>query len=386
MRILQCYRFLVGTKIPFDKWPAIIETYLREQNLHHNCFHYYMRSFDDRQRCRSVMDGTKCQTCRSPVSACEWCRKQAADTLRKGIGCERALKEHPFLGTISIEETKYSTYQLLHNFSDESNEMKEKIYGIISKIYRRYGFSETRLIYRDIDFFSRRVSTPAPTLESQVSDYEGSGITLYRSCLSQDNEIILVVESRYPSEVPDATPYADALGKLLPGIKRLSVTKAIMYADEQAHYEALHRQAEPLIQQAEDFFNDRMPEEKGNDQLEARVSVASWLKKLSKRYGYTYAGYMNYVYFLEKKLPNGHYICLEFATNPSSPDADPFVNLCGLGFKHAIWDDGFGPQNPQDASAYFTKLFEVLSLAERTVFPAILDLYPPTPEWFVPSH
>ncbi len=386
MRILQCYRFLVGTKIPFDKWPGIIEQYLQEQNLLHHSFHYCLETYDFSERCRSVLDGTKCETCLAPESACERCRKEAEDTLRKGTACERAVKENPFLGTIKVRQTRYNTIQSLNNFHDESNNSKENIYAIAPKIYRRYGFAETALIYRDIDFFSRRVSTPAPESEYLLNGYEGSGITLYHSCLSQDNAIILVVESRYPGEVLNSTPYADALGKLLPGIKCLSATKIIMEDGEQACYEALHSQAKPLIKQAKEFFQEHIPEEKGNDEPDQKLSVASWLKKLSKRYGYTYSGYLNYIYFLEKKLSNGHYICLEFVSNPLSPDADPYVKLCGLGFNLEIWADGFSPQNSRDASDYFTKLFDTLAQAEESVFAAILDLYPNTPDWFIPTH
>lgn len=364
MRILQCYRFCVGTKIPFDKWPDIVEEFLHSQGLTHRSFHYCLEAYDDSARCR----------------------KEAADIVHKGTGCERALKENPFLGTINVRQTRYDTIQSLNNFYEESNSIKEKIYAIIPKIYRRYGFAETSLIYRDIDFFSQRVTTPTPESEYLMNGYEGSGITLYRSCLSQDNAIILVVESRYPGKVLDATPYADALSKLLPGIKRLSAAKIIMEESEQIRYEALHTQAKPLISQAKEFFIEHMPEEKGNDEPDAKVSIASWLKKLGKRYGYTYSGYINYIYFLEKKLPGGHYICLEFVSNPLSADADPFVNLCGLGFKHRIWVDGFSPQNPRDAAEYFTQLFDVLAKAEQSVFPAILDLYPPTPDWFKPAH
>ena len=386
MRILQCFRFLVGTKIPFDKWPAIIEKYLHEQNLHHHSFHYCMESYDYSERCRSVLDETKCKTCGAPEFACERCRKEATETLRKGTGCERALKENPFLGPLNIRHTRYNTIQSLSNFNEESNTSKENVCAIISKIYKRYGFAHTSLIYRDIDFFSRRVPTLAPESEYLLNGYEGSGITLYRSCLSQDNAIILVVESLYPGEVLDATAYADALSKLLPGINRLSAMKIIMDEDEQIRYEALHSQAKPLIAQAKDFFNEHMPEEKGNDEPDAKVSVASWLKKLGKRYGYTYLGYSNYVYIMEKRLRNGHYICLEFVSNPLSPDADPYVSLCGLGFKHEIWVDGFSPQNSRDTSDYFTKLFDTLAQAEKTVFAAILDLYPNTPDWFMPTH
>ena len=386
MRILQCYRFPVGTKIPFNKWPGIIEQYLQEQNLLHHSFHYCLETYDYTERCRSVLDETKCKNCGAADFACEQCRTEAEDAIRKGTGCERALKENPFLGQIRIRQTRYTTIQSLNNFNEESNISKEKIYTILPKIYRRYGFAETSLIYRDIDFFSRRVPTPIPDSEYLLNGYEGSGITLYRSCLSQDNAIILVAESRYPGEVLDAAPYADALGKLLPGINRWSATKIIMDSNEQICYEALHTQAAPMVRQAKEFFFEHMPEEKGNNEPDTKVSVASWLKKLSKRYGYTYLGYSNYTYFMEKKLPNGHYICLEFVSNPLSPDADPYVKLCGLGFNHEIWADGFSPQNSRDASDYFTKLFDTLAQAEKTVFAAILELYPSTPDWFMPTH
>ncbi|MBQ8579699.1 MAG: hypothetical protein IJ448_03290 [Oscillospiraceae bacterium] len=385
MRILQCYRFLVGTKIPFDKWPGIIEEFLHRQNLSHRIFHYCLETYDVSDRCRGVLDGTECKTCSASNFFCERCRKEAAATLRKGTACERALKENPFLGPIKVRQTRYKTIQSLNNFDQESNNSKEDIYAIVSKIYRRYGFAETSLIYRDIDFFSRRVFTPAPKTEDLLNGYEGSGITLYRSCLSEDNAIILTVESYYPGDVQDAIPYANALGELLPGIKRLSATKIIMENDEQARYEELHRQAKPLVQQANDFFADHMPDEKGNGEPDTRVSVASWLKKFSKRYGYTYLGYDNFIYFLKKRLANGHYICLEFVSEPNNPGADPGVYLCGLGFRYEIWYDGFYPQNPHDASDYFTRLFDVLAEVEQTVFSAVLDLYPTTPGWFVPT-
>lgn len=386
MRVLQSYRFLVETKLPFDKWPGIIEEFLRSQNLCHRFFHYCLQDYDLSDGFRAVLDGTKCETCSSPDAACQRCRTKASDALRKGTGCQRAAKEHPFLGPVHIWEDDYNTYHSLHNFADEADSCKEDIYAILPKIYRRYGFADTSLIYRDIDFFSRRVPTPAPKEDMLMLGYAGSGITLYRSHNGKDSAILLVAESLYPGDVPDAAPYADALSELLPGIKRLSSTQIVMDEDEQACYEQISQRAMPLVKQAEDFFDSHMPEEKGNDDPAARANVASHLKKLSKRHGYTYLGYSNYIYFLEKKLPNGHYICLEFLSNPLSPDADPFVNLCGLGFQYRIWCDGFSPQNPRDAVEYLTQLFDVLAEAERTVFPAILDLYPPTPDWFMPAH
>lgn len=384
MRILQYYRFPVKTKIPFDKWPGIIEEYLHRQNLTHHAFHYRLENYDFSDNFRAVLDGTKCKTCGAPELACERCRKEASDYLRKSTPCQRAQKENPFLGPIRIRQTEYETIQSLDNFSEASNDCKEAIYAIIPKIYRRYGFTETSLIYRDIDFFSRRFPSPAPGSEYLMNGYAGSGITLYRSCLSQDNAIILSVESRYPGEVPDATPYADALGELLPGVKRISTTTIIMEKEERERYDEIQCKAQPLVLEAKNFLEERIPDE--SNYGAAAIGVASLLKKLGRQHGYTYLGYDYYVYFLQKKLPGGHYICLEFVSNPAAPTADPYVSLCGLGFRHEVWCSGFCPQNAREAAAYLTHFFETLDEAEKTVFSAILDLYPPTPDWFMPAH
>jgi hypothetical protein len=237
-----------------------------------------------------------------------------------------------------------------------------------------------------MDFFGRQLPTPAPEIGNADCVYEGSGIILRRSCDSRDNEIILCVQSDYPGEVPDASAYAAALSAKLPSIKWEPFTQIVMDENEQADYEARNRQVIPFVRAAKDFFTAQMPEEKGNNEPESPVSVAAWLKKMAKRYGYTYSGYRNFIYFMEKKLPGGHCACREFVSSPDDPAAEPFVNLCGLGFRHEIWADGFAPQNPKEAEHYFTRLFDTLATAEKTVFPAILDCYPATPDWFVPSH
>lgn len=386
MRVLQNYRFLVGTKIPFDQWPGLIEQFLREQNLRHHSFHYYLKSYDSAPGYRSVLDGSKCDTCEAPVFACRHCRKEAESYLRKGTACERAARENPFLGEIQTLETRYLPIQLLHNFQEESNRAKEPFYAILPKIYRRYGFAETYLIYREIDFFSRRLPTPAPEIAAPDFIYRGSGIILNRSCISRDNEIRLTVQFDDPGEVSNAAVYAGALGALLPGIRQQSFTEIVMDKAEEATYQMLNHQSLPLIAQAKEFFTAHMPDEKGNNDPAAPVSVASWLKKMGKRYGYAYKGCQHYIYFMEKKLTNGHYVCLEFVSGPDDPASDPFVSLWGLGFRHEIWMDSFAPQNSRDADFYFTRLFETLVKAETSVFPAILERYPTTPDWFVPTH
>lgn len=386
MRILQHYRFRVGRKIPFDKWPGIVEDFLMEQGLHHRCFHYWMENLDLSQRYRAVLDGSRCRDCHAPEYACERCRKEASDGLRKGTGCERAAREHPFLKPLVTWDTKYDTMQALHNYDAEDNNSKQEIYGILPKIYRRYGFIETRLIYRDIDFFGRRLPSPKPDKESPWDGYMASGITLYRSCLSEDNAIILVVEGRYPGKLPDADFYADALGAKLPGVKRVSSTQVIMEKSDQQQYDELAARVAPTVSAAKKFLEESMPIHRNDDEPEGAPNVATVLKRLCRRYGYQYVGYEYYIYFAQKKLPSGHYVCVELESSPSLPGADPGVSLCGLGFRHEIWCSTFAPRNAAETAEYLNQFFRTLAQAEATVFADILKEYPDTPDWYLPVH
>lgn len=386
MRMVQSFWYALGSKPAFDQLPAIIDDFLHIHGLNHRAFHYCLENLDLTETFRSTLDGTKCQGCGAPQFACARCRDEAENYLRMGTGCQRAVKDHPFLGNIHTKENKGFITQVLHNFDDNTNSSKDAIYGILTKIYRRYGFTETRLIYRDINFFSQYTTSPAPEFTVPMQSYPGSGITILRSGIPAGNAVILTIASDNSSELPDATIYAEALKQHLNCKEFLSTTDLILSEQEKALYEELNRRAVPLIRSAKEFFNRRITNPACADHAASLSKLASQLKKISSYYGYTYCGYKHYVYFLEKKLPNGHYINLEFVSNPRFPGADPFVHLCGLGFKHQIWIGDFKPQNPQDMKNYLTALFEVLSEAENTVLPSILDLYPDTPDWFMNTH
>ena len=386
MRVLQSFRYDLSSKPTFDQLPAIIDDFLHIHGLSHRVFHYYLEDLDLTKMFRSTLDGTKCQRCGAPQYACARCRDEAERYLRKGTSCQRAVKDNPFLGNIYTQESKGFITQSLHNFDDNTNNAKEAIYNILTKIYRRYGFADTRLIYRDIDFFAQRATSPAPEFAVPMQLYQGSSITILRSCNPAGNAVVLTIASDDPSDLPDATVYAEALKQHLNCKKYLSTTGLVMSEQEKTLYKDLNRRAAPLIQSAKEFFDSSITNSTCIDNAASLSQLASHLKKISNHYGYTYSGYQYYMYFLEKKLPNGHYINLEFVSNPRFPSADPFVNLCGLGFNHQIWAGDFKPQNLQDIKNYLTKFFEVLSKAENTVLPAILDLYPNTPDWFIPTH
>lgn len=386
MQILQSFRYALGSKPAFDRLPAIIDEFLERHALTHRAFHYCFQDYDHSEMFRAVVNGDKCRRCGAPSHACDRCHGEAERYLRRGPVCQRAAAEHPFLGPVYTQRTPSAVVESLRNFDDDTNGSKEAVCGILTKIYRRYGFAEARLIYRDIDFFSREATSALPVFEIPAQVHPGSSITILRSGFPAGNAVILTAASDDPADVPDPRPYAEALKQHLGCKNYLSATEVLMTEEERAFYEDLNQKAATPILKTTAYFDERIPERTDADDVPSNAGVAAQLKKLAARFGYTYIGYTHYIYFLEKKLPEGHYICLEFVSNPRCPGADPFVTLRGLGFSHPVWKSHFHPRDAKDAREYLTAFFETLSEAEKTLFPAILDPYPGTPDWFRPSH
>lgn len=386
MRILQSFRYALGSKPAFDQLPARIDAFLEHHALTHRAFHYCFQDYDHTEMFRPVVSGEKCRRCGAPSHACDRCRGEAERYLRRGPVCQRAAAEHPFLGSVYTQRTSNAVVESLRNFDDDTNDAKAAVYGILTKIYRRYGFAEARLIYRDIDFFSRKIPSTPPVFEIPVQDHPGSSITILRGGYPAGNAVILTVASDDPADVPDARVYAEDLKQHLGCKSYLSATEVMMTEEEQTFYEDRNRKAAAPLRKAAAYFDTRLPERPEADGVPSNAGVAARLKKLAARFGYAYKGYSHYIYFLEKKLPDGHYVCLEFVSNPRCPGADPFITLRGLGFDHPVWKSHFHPRSAKDAGEYLTTLFEALAEAENALFPAILEPYPPTPDWFTPVH
>ena len=383
MRILQSFWYAV--KRPFAQIPPLIDAFLRNQGLSHRSFHYYLEDYDLTEVFRAVADGRRCQECDAFLSRCPQCRAEAERYLQKGTACQRAIREYGLPGPIHTQEINQCTVQSLHNFASSDNAEKEWFCGLLPKLYRRCHFNEIRLIYRDIDFFSQQASSPAPVVTVPKQPYFCSGITILRNGLPAANGVALTLVSDDPSNVPDASAYAEALKQHLNCKEYQASVKFLLSEQEIALYEDLNRRAAPFVQEVSDFFDRRMPNQTQPNEEASLRQFASQLKKLGAQYGYTYGGYQYFVYTLEKKLPNGHYIALEFVSHPRFPCADPCIELCGLGFRHEIWKGSFAPVNSKDTTAYLSRFFETLEEAEQTLLPAIADLYPDTPHWFVPA-
>lgn len=380
MRVIENYFFALPNAPIWDQIPEKVDAFLHAQGLSHKFFHYCFTSLDYSQRHRAILDGSACKKCGAPPFICESCRNDAAKALRKNTGCRKLAEDFPFLGQVELKtEGPFST-QCLHNFSDDSNGAKESIYALLPSLSRRYKLKDTCIVYRDIDFCGQRYPCAVPDIESLTNGCIGSGITVLHTH-DGGNCAVMTIEHRYPGQLQNTKPYANAFAQHLGCENHLYYrTRIIMDDGETTHYDHLRSLAKPLIEQTANFINQHFPEQDESTDSTKPIKLASHLKKLAQKYGYDYLGYHYYVYALEKKVPNGHKIRLELVCEPRSHQIDPHIVLSGLGFEHNIPSNSFTPQNSQQSLSIF---FEVLRQAEQTMVPSIFDLYPPTPDWFV---
>lgn len=376
MWVLQSYWYDLGTKTPFDQVPGMVEAFLHSAEASARYFHYHLESLDLSGEFRARLDGTQCQHCSAPPSRCSGCREEAEKYLRKGSACERAAKENPFLGPVKETERKGFKVQFLENGQDRSLDAKDPVYAVLPKLCRRYGFTEVEFSYGDIDFFFREFTDSAGT---------NTVITLHRSSFPRGNVVEMRVESVYSGAIPDGSRYAEELGKHLSRPSYGKSVRVLLDDGEKAFYEDLNAKASDALMGARALFGRYFDGMDPVDLSGSSVKLARLLKKLSRQYGYTYEGYAYYVYRLQKRLPGGHYVCVEFVSHPRVPCADPFVVLQGIGFRHSVLQGHFCPRNIQEAEEYLKAFFPVLADAEKTLFQAALEAYPPTPEWFVPG-
>lgn len=383
MRVFRVYQFLIGTKIPFPKWFDIVHTFLKSQGLQYGDFLYEFSDMDFPDSYRGVLDGSRCQTCPAPYR-CELCKAEALQWEQKRSACHRAVKDIPQLGPLVSRKHDNSNgwYYYLTNMGNESCGSEELILENVSRIYRKYGFSETVLCYSNIDFFSR--SSPTEIIDSRMYLHEavGAGIVLHRSMIgTRWNGITLCVETCFDGVIYDPTPYAEAMAALLPGIKRMEHTFCHMTQEEQKFYRQKKESVKDLVANAQAFFQARFSEKYESHNSEKTVSVGTCLKRLCKEYGFTYIRYDYYTYFLQKRTAFGHYIGLEFDSGPRDSGYCPVVYLRGLGFNERIWCDN-GEDRQGNTLSYLKAVFEVLREAEGTVLADLATHYPTTPDWY----
>ena len=378
MRLVKNYIFNIKTKIPFSEWPEIVHRFMSENHLTSHRFLYF---FED------ILGFNETKDEALPRSS-----------------CAQILKDCPSLGEIRYHNGRShnrSDILWLSNIDGSDDFSESSLMPLMKKIHRRYGFCESTLYYFDIDFFGKRTyferdysvalrrpetdKTPFdPTLCMDDQPY-GSGITLHRDACAC-NYLKLSVDLLHDGIVMDATPYYEAMQKLLPQIKATSFLSIYLSEEEKQCIDEINQKAVPVMQKCRDFFADRLPFTSSQNSFPSNYSVAKPLKKLAKKYGFTYKLVWNGgVYSLEKRTAKGNIIYIVADCGPSHYNLGISVAYQGVGFNHTIGNANQTPINQQEADAFLENVISVVSEFEKTLLPSLDDLYPETPSWFIPS-
>ena len=350
MLAIQIYRFRVKTKIPYSEWPQIAKNYLEQQELDYERFLYY---FEDAQG-----------------------------------ACEKAVKNAPNLGPVRQGGGKRQDKLYLSNIEDGIGCSETEIMELMPRIHRRYGFWETHVIFQDIDFFSRKIPAIIHAPGNIPDCIHGSSIVCFRdSVFASENYLDLRIITYDGQNVYDPAPYLEAMKAHLPGIQYESFVECCMTEEEQRTYEALNRDAVPLVERFSDFLGAGMPAipEKPIYQAEnGKIPLTSKLKKLCKQYEYTYVQYLSFSYLIRKRTPGGHYLMIDIDTGVYYQQIRFLVRFAGVGFRYNIAETSFFPANGGDIDRFLAACFAALSAAEKEVLPALDAHFPATPDWFTP--
>lgn len=342
---IQTIRFIIGTKIPFSDFPKIVQSFLDKHNLHYKDFLYY---FEDNYG-----------------------------------GLPKALKDCPKLGPIRTRRSNAGEMQFLSNIPERTECTKDDILSLMPKIHRQYGFSDTYIIYQDIDFFSIGIPSIVQSPGNTPDCIHGAGIECYRSSVfPRWNSIDLHIIIYDGHNTFDPTPYMDSMKQLLPGIRTLGGTECYMTEEEQEAYNTLNQNALSLVKQAHKHLTSQLPNiAKVCNHITPTLSAAPVLKRLCKDFGYTYVKHEYATYFLQKRTPNGHYILLDIDIGRAK-DVGILIRFAGMGFEHRICCTGRYPESQEELVKDFSQIFSALASAEQTVIPALDAHFPPTPDWF----
>lgn len=311
MKVIQIYQFAIGTKIPFSQWPDIVREYLRGLGLTYERFLYY---FDE-----------------------------------NGLGIQKAIKECPKLGPVQRRTTHKSMHRYLSNL-DGSGCTEAEIMGMMSKIYRRYGFNDTFLMYDGIDFFSERVPTLETAPANHLSCLKGASITCHRdSVFPSGSSIMMQIVVGDERGIKDPTHYLEEMKKLLPKIPYTEYVECVADEEEQAMYERLKAEAAPVAEQLRRKADSRLPQPASHwHGTPPPLKAAPVIKKLCKRFGYTYTRGGNG----QKRTANGHYLTLRVDVTPLGKHVRVWIDFEGLGFYYLLGHSNFGPRDQKELETY----------------------------------
>lgn len=358
MRVIRRYRFEIGTKIPFAQWPEIVHGFLAATGLSNQRFLYHFSAM--------TAEGHLPQA------------------------CVRLQRDCPEIGESRIswvEKADCSTLvtHVLTNMDTQAPLAEALLLPLMGKIHRSYGFMEVQLCYGDVDFFGRVVpmAREEHVLKLGVWELRGSFITLYRDPVLNHAFLDLNIDVLHDGRLLDATPYREAMQRLLPGVKvRASQIIALSEAEKQ-QIEERNRAAEPVIGACRAYLKERLPGLQRDHNEPCSYSVARALRKLAKKYGYSYRLEWNGgVYSLQKRTARGNVLYIDVACGRFHGDTSLRVIFKGAGFGHYLGCACHVPDNQPELEAALDASMQQIAAFEEALLPRLDLCFPESPAWF----
>lgn len=365
MRVIKKKNFFIGGKIPYSQWPELIHRYMSEQGLTSRKFLYHFSCF------------------------------QAADF-------SRLMKDLPEIGTPRevYEEGKIREF-VLTNIDTGVGCTEAQFLPLMKKIHRSYGLAECNLYYQDVDFFAdlipsvrmldrveayyRRVGKPVNPLYLIEQQPLGSGFRLHRDCRS-DNYLGMSVDILRNGVVMDPEPYFSAMEKLLPGIRSNEMLDVYPTEEEEKAFAQQNEAALPIVKRCRNWLDEKLPGVDRQNCFQSNYNLAPKLKKLAKKYGFTYSYEGCGIYVLEHRTEKGHIFRLGADSGPSRYDTIFSMSIQGLGFYFILCAPMFVPTGQEEFDACADRAAEVADEFRREMLPLLEPCWPETPDWYIPEQ
>lgn len=357
MRVIKEYCFDIGTKLPFAQWPEIVHRFLEENGLSCCRFLYHFSEYVHEPEVRPK-------------------------------ACERLRKDCPDIGECRPVPTAVNGLSewVLTNIDREGGFREEELLPLMGRIHRSYGFAQAALYYCDVDFFGSVIPFEREgELDSHGWQLHGSGITLYRDAVFNEAQLILSIDVLRDGQLMDASPYCEAMQRLLPKVKVKSSQKIVLTEAEKRRIAQINQDAEPVLEKCRGFFRERLPERWAQTLDEARYSLAAAMKKLGKQHGYTYSMvWAGGTFGLEKRTERGNAVFITADAGPSRTRTELCVYFQGLGFHHELIAASFAPTCQEELETMLRQAMGFVEAFERSLLPELDALFPECPPWFEP--
>lgn len=359
MRVIQQYRFYIKTKICFAQWPEIVHRFLEENGLTYRRFLYHFSDL---------------------VHELEACPK-AFNRLRKDC---------PEIGECQLLPTTSALLFecALTNIGGREDFPEELLLPLMGKIHRSYGFGDAVLCYYDVDFFGSADpyildGNPA---KASVWRLRGSGITLHRDGVFGNAWLDMTIDVLQDGQLRDASCYCKAMQKLLPKVRMESTLKIVLTEEEKQRIAETNRIAQSMLEKCRAFFVTRLPGDFAQTLREVHYSLATAMKKVAKRHGYTYSlVWVGGTCGLEKRTERGNVLFVTADSGPSHTRTEIGISFQGIGFSHSLGFASIAPTSQRELEAMLGQMMEFIVEFERTQLPELDICFPESPAWFEPA-